>query len=118
MTHPLLPGSVVWVDLNPTVGREQSGRRPAVIISSASYLEVVTELAIIVPATTTDRGWPQHVRLTGSALTLSRPTFAMTEQPRTISRRRIASVDKCVDDQCLAQIRQWLNDFLRDDLSP
>ena len=88
----MLPGSVVWVDLDPTVGREQAGRRPAVIVASSGYLDAVTELAIVVPATTTDRGWPQHVQLTGPRLTLARPTFAMTEQPCTISRQRIASV--------------------------
>jgi mRNA interferase MazF len=115
VTGALAPGSVVWVNLDPTVGREQAGRRPAVVVASAGYLEAVTELAIVVPATTSDRGWPQHVQLIGSALTLARPTFAMTEQPRTISRRRIASVSGSVDNSCLASIRRWLNDFLHDD---
>ncbi|MDA2893232.1 hypothetical protein PDG61_20085 [Mycolicibacterium sp. BiH015] len=41
----------------------------------------------------------------------------MTEQPRTISRERIATVAGTVDNDCLASIRQWLNDFLRDDNS-
>ena len=115
MTGPVLPGSVVWVNLDPTVGREQAGRRPAVIVASSGYLEAVTELAIVVPATTADRGWPQHVPLTGSTLTLPRPTFAMTEQPRTISRQRIASVAGSIDNSCLAAVRRWLNDFLNDE---
>lgn len=115
MNFPPVPGAVVWVNLDPTVGREQAGRRPAVIVSSFGYLEAVTELAIVVPATTTDRGWPQHVQLTGPTLNLSRPTFAMTEQPRTISRQRIASTSGVVDSDCLASIRRWLSDFLHDD---
>lgn len=110
-----MPGSVVWVNLDPTVGREQAGRRPAVVVASAGYLDAVTELAIVVPATTSDRGWPQHVELTGASLTLTRPTFAMTEQPRTISRGRIANVAGRVDRDCLASIRRWLRDFLHDD---
>jgi mRNA interferase MazF len=117
VTVAVQPGSVVWVDLNPTVGREQAGRRPAVVVASSGYLDAVTELAIVVPATTTHRGWPQHVHLTGPALALPRPTYAMTEQPRTISRQRIAGVAGTVDNDCLASIRQWLNDFLRDDTS-
>jgi mRNA interferase MazF len=96
------------------MGREQAGRRPAVIVASLGYLEAVTELAIIVPATTTDRGWPQHVELTGPLLELPRPTFAMTEQPRTISRRRIGGVAGSVDSACLSTIRRWLDDFLHD----
>jgi len=119
VNDPVLPGSVVWVDLDPTVGREQAGRRPAVVVASSGYLDAVTELAIVVPATTTDRGWPQHVQLTGPTLALPRPTYAMTEQPRTISRQRIASVAGTIDSSCLASIRRWLNDFLNDDvLSP
>lgn len=117
MTVSLLPGSVVWVDLNPTVGREQAGRRPAVIVASSGYLEALTELAIVVPATTTDRGWPQHVQLTGPSVTLPRPTYAMTEQPRTVSRQRIASVAGVVDSRCLALIRRWLSDFLHADIA-
>lgn len=114
VTDPLEPGSIVWVNLDPTMGREQAGRRPAVVVASAGYLQAVTELAIVVPATTTERGWPQHVQLTGPALGLSRPTFAMTEQPRTISRRRIATVAGKVDQNCLSLIRRWLDDFLHD----
>ena len=114
MTDRIEPGSVVWVNLNPTVGREQAGRRPAVVVASAGYIKAVTELAIVVPATTTQRGWPQHVELTGPALGLAHPTFAMTEQPRTISRRRIAKVAGKVDNECLGAIRGWLNDFLYD----
>jgi len=108
------PGSVVWVSLDPAEGREQSGRRPAVVVASAGYLQAVTELAIIVPATTTRRDWPQHVELTGPALGLPRPTFAMTEQPRTVSRSRISAAAGKIDDPCLRVIRRWLNDFLHD----
>lgn len=27
----------IWVDLNPTVGHEQAGKRPALVLSPASY---------------------------------------------------------------------------------
>lgn len=114
MNVPIEPGSVVWVNFDPTVGREQAGHRPAVVVASAGYLRAATELAIVVPASTTARGWPQHVELTGAGLGLARPTFALTEQPRTISRRRIASTAGTVDQACLAAIRRWLDDFLHD----
>jgi mRNA interferase MazF len=106
------PGSVVWVSLDPTIGREQAGTRPAVVVASSGYLRAVQELAIVVPATTTDRGWPHHVALTGRSLSLPRPTYAMTEQPRTISRRRITDSAGDVDEATLETIRRWLDDFL------
>ena len=110
----MAPGTVVWVGVDPAVGREQAGRRPAVVVASAGYLSAVTELAIIVPATTRQRGWPQQVELTGSALELPQPTYAMTEQPRTISRRRISGIAGRVEDRCLDEIRRWLADFLHE----
>ncbi|MGI9164538.1 MAG: type II toxin-antitoxin system PemK/MazF family toxin [Mycobacterium sp.] len=114
MIDGIEPGTVVWVDLDPAVGREQAGRRPAVVVASSGYLSAVTELAIIVPATTRGRGWPQQVELTGSTLQLPHPTYAMTEQPRTISRRRISGIAGRVDDRCLDDIRRWLADFLHE----
>lgn len=114
MTQSLDPGTVVWVNLDPTVGRERAGSRPAVVVASSGYLRAVDELAIVVPATTRKRGWPQHVELTGPALNLAQPTYAMTEQPRTISRRRVTGSAGRVGDPCLAAIRRWLDDFLHD----
>ena len=114
MTDGIEPGTVVWVDLDPAVGREQAGRRPAVVVASAGYLSAVTELAIVVPGTTRQRGWPQQVELTGSTLQLPQPTYAMTEQPRTISRRRISGIAGKVADRCRDEIRRWLADFLYD----
>src|SRR5207344_2411368 len=86
--EPVRRGAVVWVGFDPTLGREQAGSRPAVVVASDAYLDAVTELAIVVPVTTTDRRWPHHVALAGPNLRLTQPSYAMTEQPRTISRAR------------------------------
>ncbi|MGY4103801.1 type II toxin-antitoxin system PemK/MazF family toxin [Nocardia sp. R16R-3T] len=105
------PGQVVWTDLSPTKGREQDGRRPAVIISTADYLRTVRGLVVVVPVTTTDRGWPHHVQLRGDELELKEVSFAMTEQPRTISLDRIRKVSGSVDKRTLSLIRRWISDF-------
>ncbi|WP_370246748.1 type II toxin-antitoxin system PemK/MazF family toxin [Nocardioides sp.] len=109
---------MVWADLAPTVGREQAGRRPVLVVAGAGYLELVTTLAIVVPISTIDRGWPNHVPLTGPVTAagtdrgLSRPSFALTEQPRTISRTRLRGHLGRVDDRCLRTVHEWLVDFL------
>jgi mRNA interferase MazF len=108
----LRPGNVVWVQFDPTVGREQRGTRPAVVVASRGYLAAVPELVIVVPATTRDRNWAHHVRLTGAKLQLPKPTWAMTEQPRTISHTRITGRAGTVEPGCMQQIRRWLEDFL------
>lgn len=107
----LSSGDVVWVALDPTKGREQSGHRPAVVVSSNDYLDAATTLAIVVPVTSRDRHWPNHVRLRGDT-GLDPDSWAMTEQIRTISRDRVTSVAGRIDARCLTEIRQFLRDFL------
>lgn len=105
------PGTIAWAHLDPVLGREQGGRRPVMIVASAGYLAAVTTLVIVLPITTTDRGWPNHIPVTGES-GLHEPSWIMTEQPRTLSRDRIAGVAGTADAECLAQTRTWLADFL------
>lgn len=107
-----MPGSLVWVDLDPAQGREQPGRRPALVVASLGYLSTVDTLALIVPLTTVGRGWPNHVPISGA----TRPSWAMTEQLRAVSRSRAHAGIGAAHPEELALVRQWLGDFL--DLSP
>lgn len=105
-------GTVAWANFNPTRGNEQAGLRPALVVASDDYLAAVPSLVIALPVTTRDRGWPHHVRLTGSYLELSQPSWALTEQPRTISRERLTRIAGEVDPDCLLEVDQWLRDFI------
>ncbi len=106
----LSPGVVAWAHLEPVVGREQGGRRPVVVISTRRYLEVIDTLAVVVPLTSTDRGWPNHVLIDG--VEGLRASFAMTEQPRTLSRARLRGVIGTASPQSLNEIRGWLDEFV------
>lgn len=55
-------GDVVWITLNPQAGHEQSGRRPAVVLSPKSY-NSKTGLAIFCPVTGQVKGYPFEVLL-------------------------------------------------------
>lgn len=113
-TVDLVRGLIVWAVPDPAIptrGREQGGRRPVLIVSSPMYLRTVTELVLTVPVTTTDRGWPNHIRLAG-VLDLPRECFAMTEQVRATSRSRLRRVAGLVDEATMTQIDEWLRDFL------
>jgi len=107
----LAPGVVAWASLEPVRGREQGGHRPVLVVASSGYLDAVTTLVIILPITTVDRGWPNHIRVEGPS-GLDRPSWIMSEQPRTLSRDRITGIAGRVSDACLAEIRTWLGDFL------
>ncbi|MEI8260343.1 MAG: type II toxin-antitoxin system PemK/MazF family toxin [Actinomycetes bacterium] len=108
----VVAGQIVWVTLDPTRGREQGGWRPCVVVSSADFSATISELAIVLPCTSRDRGWRNHIRLSGP-IGLDRPTFAMTEQPRTISVQRIKAVVGSVDSACLAHLSRWIDVWIQ-----
>ena len=109
---PVEPGEVWWALPDPAVGREQSGRRPVLIVSNEQVHRTVTTLVVVVPVTTKDRGWPNHVELNAGAGVEQR-SFAMTEQVRTISRQRLTKKIGVVEESVLQNVREWLVDYIR-----
>jgi mRNA interferase MazF len=62
-------GHIVWIDLNPQAGHEQAGRRPALVLSPATYNGRVG-LALLCPITNRPKGYPFEVSLpTGLPIT-------------------------------------------------
>ena len=61
---PWIPerGDVVWITMNPTGGHEQSGRRPALVLSPAAYNGKIG-VAILCPITSQVKGYPFEVRV-------------------------------------------------------
>jgi mRNA interferase MazF len=53
-------GDLVWLDFNPQKGREQAGRRPALVLSPAAYNGKVG-LALFCPITNQAKGYPYEV---------------------------------------------------------
>jgi len=58
----MMQGDIVWVDFDPTKGREQAGRRPALVISRTLY-NSKRSLAIVCPITSQTRPLRFHVPL-------------------------------------------------------
>ncbi len=55
-------GDLVWMVFDPRVGHEQSGLRPAMVVSPTVYNER-TGLCIVVPVTSNAKGYPFEVML-------------------------------------------------------
>ena len=55
-------GSLVWLLFSPHAGREQGGRRPAIVLTTRGYHEL-SDLAIVCPITSRERGWSTEVKL-------------------------------------------------------
>ena len=55
-------GDLIWTEFDPSRGREQAGRRPALVLSSAEFTEN-TGLAVVCPITSRVRPFPTSVVL-------------------------------------------------------
>jgi len=58
-------GDLVWLQFNPQAGHEQSGLRPALVISPKSYNSKVG-LALFCPITKIVKGYPFEVEIPGN----------------------------------------------------
>jgi len=55
-------GDIVWLEFDPSIGHEQAGRRPALVLSPHTYNRKVG-LALVCPITTASKGYPFEVPL-------------------------------------------------------
>jgi mRNA interferase MazF len=90
MTNPQR-GEVWWVDFGEQVGREQAGRRPAVVVSADPLNHSRAGVVIVVPCTTTRRALPSHVELDPVSSGLDEVSFAKCEDIKSISDERLVA---------------------------
>ena len=90
-------GDLIWTDFDPRVGREQSGRRPALVVSPGEFSQA-TEFAIVCPITSRVRPFgtsvvlPSGLPVSGEILTshvrsidtLARPVVYAGKVPAAI----------------------------------
>lgn len=112
LTSPVRRGSVWFVNLDPVIGHEQGGHRPALVVSSDHLHVIPSRLAIVIPITTRDRGLRAHIPIAPPEGGLAHPSLAMTEQPRTISVQRLNRRLGSVADATLAEVVDRLRWFL------
>ena len=82
-------GEIWLVDLDPTRGHEQAGRRPVLILSVDDFNLGPADLVIVVPLTSRIRSIPSHIRIDPPEGGLSRPSAVLCEAVRSISKKRL-----------------------------
>jgi mRNA interferase MazF len=83
-------GDVLLVDLNPVVGSEQGGSRPVLVIQNDignKYSPTIIVAAIT--ACVSKTGMPTHVLINQEIAGLTRDSLVLTEQIRTIDKKRV-----------------------------
>ena len=72
-------GDIIFIDCAPTTGNEQSGKRPALVISNSKY-NIHNNSVIVCPITSTDKGLPNlRIKLDDNTKTQG---FILCEQVR------------------------------------
>jgi mRNA interferase MazF len=84
-------GETWLVDLSPTRGHEQAGRRPAVVVSADAFNSGRAGLVFVVPLTTRHRGIPTHVEVRPPAGGLRDTSWARCEDLRSVSVERLVT---------------------------
>lgn len=100
-------GQVWSVTLDPTVGNEQRGTRPCVVVSTDRFNALPIRQALVVPLTTRERGFPHHIAITDDG-GLNRPSWAMCEAIRAVSLERFGQLISTADRVTLAEITDQL----------
>src|SRR5688500_14512027 len=92
-------GEVWLVDFGEPVGREQAGRRPALVVSADPLNEGPAGVVIVVPITTTRRGLPSHIEVDTDESGLDRTSYAKCEDVKSVSDRRLVTrLGRCEAD--------------------
>jgi len=93
-------GDVVWLSFSPQSGREQAGRRPALVLSPAAY-NGKTSLMICCPLTTQIKNYPFEVLIAGMS-----PSVVLADQVKSLDwRNRRATRKGAVSAEELADVR-------------
>ena len=112
-------GTVLLVELDPTLGHEQRGVRPCIVVSDpAVTADQRFPLIAVVPVTGTAGTGALYPRLSPGKSGLLKPSYALVDQLRSIDKRRISRAFGKVEPAELSAIDEGLVLYLGLELSP
>ena len=107
----VLRGDIVWVDLDPVLGREQGGRRPAVVISADAF-NARSGTLIVMAITSQDTKLPYPLSMELEETKLPKRSWVKIHQVRTISLERVGKRIGRIDPEELSRLIEGLNQIV------
>lgn len=102
-------GDAIWINFNPQAGHEQSGRRPAIVLSPQSYNGKVG-LCLLCPITNNAKGYPFEVlipiNLAVTGVVLSDQAKSLDWQVRNAE--FVAQLPEVVTNEVLKKLKSLL----------
>lgn len=107
----ILRGDIVWADLDPTKGHEQSGKRPVLVLSHDVFNERSgTVIAVALTSQPPRAGFPLTLELADRHL--PKRSWVKISQIRTLSTERLGHKLTRVAPEVLDQIVEGLNEIV------
>lgn len=107
----ILRGDIRWANLDPVVGREQSGERPVLILSQDVFNERSgTVIAMALTSQVQNAGFPLSHEI--PAAKLPTRSWVKISQIRTLSTERIGNKIASLTPEELAHVIDGLNEII------
>jgi len=107
----ILRGDVRWANLDPTVGHEQAGQRPVVVLSADVFNERSgTVIAMALTSQEQRAGFPLTHEL--RSVEMKRRTWVKISQVRTLSTRRLGKKIGRIPPEELDRLVEGLNEII------
>ncbi len=97
-------GEIWTVNLDPTLGHEQTGTRPALVLSVDRFNHGPAGLVVVLPLTSKAKGIPFHVQVSPPEAGLKKPSFVKCEDVRSLSKERFSRRRGRASTQTMAAI--------------
>jgi mRNA interferase MazF len=105
-------GEIWLADLRPTRGREQSGRRPVLVVSVDFFNAGPADLIVVLPLTSTQRDIPLHVNIDKGDGGVRNESVVLCEAIRSISKDRLLTKWGVLSRAAFAEVEDRLRVLL------
>ena len=106
-------GHIIWIDFDPQTGREQAGRRPALVLSLEAYNRK-TDLVVCCPITSKQKGYPFEVSVSVRSSSGGITGVVLADQVRSVDwRKRRAEPAGVAGEDVIKKVKQMLAALLQ-----
>lgn len=107
----ILRGDIVWANLDPTVGNEQFGKRPVLILSHTVFNENSgTVIAVALTSKEPKTGFPLTLEI--NSKNLPKKSWIKISQIRTLSVARLGDKITHAKEEEVIQVIEGLNEII------
>ncbi|MCF2669751.1 MAG: type II toxin-antitoxin system PemK/MazF family toxin [Butyricicoccus sp.] len=109
MDHNIKRGDIYYADLSPVVGSEQGGIRPVLIVqNNVGNRYSPTVIAAAITSQVNKAKMPTHISLGARSFGLTKDSVVLTEQIRTLDKKRLREKMGTLDEANMRRIDEAL----------